>query len=80
MRFVECDISELGRGYKRTKILTILDEFQKSGLECARVEDWEYATASSGAGTLNKAIKNFRFAGMKAFSRNGQIYLVKENP
>lgn len=79
MRFVKCEMSELGITYKKTKNLAILDEFKKSGLECARLEEWDYSTASCGAGSLNKTIKHFKFAGIRAFSRNGQIYLVKEN-
>lgn len=79
MRFVKCEMSELGITYKRTKNLAILDEFKKSGLECARLEEWTYKDACRGAGSLNKAIKHFKFAGIRAFSRNGQIYLVKEN-
>lgn len=78
MRFVKCDLSEIGITYKKTKNLTILDEFRKSGLECARLEEWDYKNASCVAGSLNKTIKHFKFAGMKAFSRNGQIYLVKD--
>lgn len=80
MKFVKCDMSEIGITYKRTKNLTILDEFRKSGLECARLEEWDYKDACCGAGSLNKAIKHFKMPGIRAFSRNGQIYLVKEKP
>lgn len=80
MRFVKCDLSEIGLTYKKTKNLAILDEFRKSGLECARLEEWNYTNACCGAGSLNKTIKRFNFAGIQACARKGQIYLVKEKP
>lgn len=80
MKFVKCDRAEIGISYKKTKNLAILDEFKKSGLECARLEEWDYKNACCGAGSLNKTIKHFKFAGVRAYSRNGNIYLVKEKP
>lgn len=78
MRFVEVSKKDLIGTYKKTKNLEILDAFKSSGLEYARLEEWNYTSATSGACSLNKAIKTFKMSGIRAFSRNGQIYLVKE--
>lgn len=77
MYFVEADISEKQMRYKRTKLLTIIEEFKKSGVECARVVDHDYKTQESGRNALNQAIKRYGINGVCVFTRNNEIYLVR---
>lgn len=80
MKFTECNFDEVNyRGfYKRTKLYDILLSFVNAHIKCARVEDWRYTDAMVGARVINTSIKRFKFAGIRAISRKGEIYLVNE--
>lgn len=78
MYFVEADIKKVGN-YKRTKIFALLEDFKNSGMKCARVEGWSYASPKTGANSINDSIKRYKFYGIKACAKHGEIYLVNEN-
>lgn len=65
--------------YKKSKNLLILEEFQNSGLECARVEGFTQANAGYCASSLNLSIKHYKIYNIRAISRKGKVYLIKES-
>lgn len=64
--------------YKKTDNLKILEEFASSGLDCAKVDEFSNKSAFSCANSLNHSIKRYKFAGIHAISRRGNVYLIKE--
>ena len=62
---------------KITNITNLLDSFMESGIKVAKLEDWEYVTAQSGAGTINRAAKRLGIHTVKAVVRNGEIFLIR---
>lgn len=75
MRFTEYK----GKIRKITKINKLLDDFIASGIKVAKLEDWEYSTASGGAGNINRSAKTFGINTVKAITRNGEIFLVRQD-
>lgn len=79
MRLVAYDMNKLstGRGFAKTKNLEIIEEFVDSGMDCAKVEDFTQKNADVCANGLNQSIKRFSKKGIKAISRNGEVFLIK---
>ena len=77
MHFVKTDLKRKDGFYKRTKVLATLEDFKESGIEVAKLVDWSYVSAKTGANTLNQSIKHYRIAGIRAFQKNGEIFLVR---
>ena len=77
MKFTSVTEKEMKKGYKRTKLHTILLEFSESDYNAARLDDHEYKTANSGASALRQAAKNFGMPHIRAIVRNGNIFLLK---
>lgn len=80
MKFVACDEKETNyviKSYKSTKLLTIIEEFIESDLECAKITEHTYVTPSSCAWALNEAIKRYHKTSIKAITRKGEVYLIK---
>lgn len=77
MYFVKTDLKKKDGFYKRTKVLAILEDFKDSDIEVAKLTDWNYASAKTGANTFNQSIKHYKIAGVRAFARNNEIYLVR---
>lgn len=63
--------------YKQTKNGKLLEEFARSGLDAARVEGWTNATPYSTANSLNRSIERFKFANVRAITRDGKVYLIR---
>lgn len=78
MKLVAYDVKKVACNYKRTSILEILEEFRDSDMECAKVEDFPHKNAHSCASSLNQGIKRFRMPCVRAFVRNGEVFLIKE--
>lgn len=80
MKLTFIDIKDIPKrqGYKNTKILKLLNEFAHSEMTAARVDDHEYKNAVVAAHALNQSEKRFNMTGIKAITRNGIIYLIKE--
>lgn len=76
MRLTKANLNELNY-YTRTKNQEIIDEFIRSGLDCAKLEGWTNNSASCCAASINQTIKKMRYHGVKAISRRGQVYLIK---
>lgn len=75
MRFTEYT------GYirKKANVTKLIDDFLNSGMQVAKLEDWEYVTAISGAGTINRTAKRLGIRTIKAVTRNGEIFLVRQD-
>ena len=79
MKLVPYERKKIGYlGYKLSDNYRILEEFADSGLDCAKVEGWTAKTAGYCASSLNNSIKRYKFAGMVAISRKGEVYLIRE--
>lgn len=68
-----------GKLRKRTNINKLLDDFLASGIKVAKLENWEYCTAGGGAGNINRSAKTFGIKTVKAITRNGEIFLVRQD-
>lgn len=75
MRFVAYDIKKLRRNGKPSKMLV---EFSEAGIKCARVEDWKYASAETGARSINESAQKLHMPHIRASVRNGEIYLIND--
>lgn len=79
MNLIPCKKSDL-RKTPRSNLYRLIKEFANSDAECALVAGGvaHYANGSSGARSINSAIKRYKFAGIRATFNDGQIYLVRE--
>jgi hypothetical protein len=73
------EVKDAPKFYKKTKLYSILSDFKNSGIKYARVEDWKYATCNAGVNAINKSAKRYKFNGIHAFYRKGEIFLINEN-
>ena len=80
MYFVQADIGDTKMRYKRTKLLTILEEFKKTGMECARIVDHEYKNAETARNAFNTSIKRFGINGVRVLVNKNELYLVRVDP
>ena len=79
MRLIPYDLKKVKPGmYKKSENLLILEEFQDSGLECARLEGFTQAKARYCASSLNMSIKRYKISNVRAITRKGKVYLIKE--
>jgi len=78
------DIKKIEEGkkfFKRTKLLIILDEFERMDGDVAEViyGEKEYANAASAYGALKEAIKRFgKGSTINVRTLDGKVYLIKE--
>lgn len=79
MKLVPYDIDKVSRHIKRTKLLAVLEEFDRSGLDCVKVEDHDYGNAKSGVNAFNVAAKRFGMMHIHAIQRKGMIFLIRED-
>ena len=80
MTLVPYEKSKVGYAmYKMSKNQKLLNEFVESGLDCAQVNGFTTQDATTCAASLNASIKRFKIAGIRAISRKGCVYLVRED-
>lgn len=65
-------------GYKKTENMLIVGEFIESGLDCVKVEGWTQKEAYRCAWSLNQSIGRMKKSGIRALSRDGEVFLIKE--
>ena len=74
---------DIVKGYRRTKVLRVLDDFIESDMDCAKVvyEEGEYVKPGSCSNALSMAIKRYNYGGIVGVMvRNKTVYLYrKEN-
>ena len=79
MKLVKADRNDLkNKGYMETNNYELLNEFIRSGLDCAEIQDFPQSTASSCANSLNNSIKRFHISGVRVARKKGKVYLVKK--
>lgn len=78
MKIVPVDYNEVKyvHKYKKTKLLEMLETIQREEFACVCIENHEYSSAAVGARTLNVSAKRFNMPHLKAFTREGKIYIV----
>lgn len=80
MRLVAYELKNLkGRSYCKCKNQALIEEFVASDMECAKVEGFTQQDAAQCAGSLNRSIARFNIGGVRAISRNGEVFLIKIN-
>ena len=79
MNLIPCKKSDM-RKTPKANVFGIIKEFVNSGAECALVAgaDEHYVNPNVGARSLNSAILRYKFAGVRAVSNDGKLYLVRE--
>lgn len=65
------------KGYTNTSNMRLLDDFMHSEHDCVRIVDHRWSSAKSGYGSILNSIRNYKYGGVKVFTRGGEIYLVK---
>lgn len=78
MRLKQWERAKLGRCGK-TDNRSVLEEFIESGFECAKVEGWKHKNASVCVSSLTGSIHTYKMCGIKAVTKRGDVYLIKES-
>lgn len=70
----------LRKGFRNTKLFSIIDEFYASDKDIAEFvfAEGEYATANTARNALVVSLKRKHIYSIKVFTRQGKVYLVKE--
>lgn len=63
-------------GYKRTKILELVEEFLDSGEDVMEIADHKYSTTHSGYNSIQMHLMRFGEP-VKVHQKNGKLYLVR---
>lgn len=65
------------KGYKKTKLQSLLEEFIALETPCVKVncKENEYASSSSAAASLYQAAKKFKMDNIKVKIIEGQVYI-----
>lgn len=79
MRLVKVDKLSGKAFYKPTKVYKLLCEFRDSEMDCAKIEECDYANTNSAQASITKAIKHFKFLNIVCTAREGNVYLLKTN-
>ena len=73
--------NDIVKGYRRTKVLKVLDDFIKSDMDCAKVvyEECEYVKPGSCSNALSMAIKRYKYDSIVGVvTKNKTVYLYKK--
>lgn len=81
MKLVPYDKNKIERlnSYKMSENHRLLEEFAKSGLDCALVEGYTTSNAHVCAKSLKNSMKTYGFGGFTAIVRKGKVYLIRED-
>lgn len=77
MKLEACSKDVYTKGYKHTSNMELLDQFVNGDHDCVRIVDHHWENAKSGYASILNSIKHYRYGGVKVFTRQGEIYLVK---
>ena len=72
---------DIVKGYRRTKVLRVLDDFIESDMDCAKVvyEEGEYVKPGSCSNALSMAIKRYKYDSIVGvMTRDKAVYLYKK--
>lgn len=65
--------------HKRTNLLEVLEEFDRSGFHCVEVQDYLHASAKNCCASFKNAINRYRMYNIDVFARGTKVFLVKVN-
>ena len=65
--------------YKKTNNMAIIEEFVNSEYDCVKVEGWTTQSADGCTTSLNNTIKRMNIGGIRAFTKRGEVFLIKLN-
>ncbi len=79
MKLVKADRGDLyNRGYVNTNNYELLNEFIRSGLDCAEVTNYPQSTVVSCVSSLTNSIKRFHISGVRVARKKDKVYLVRK--
>nr|DAP46067.1 MAG TPA: hypothetical protein [Caudoviricetes sp.] len=79
MKLVKADRGDLyNRGYVNTNNYELLNEFIRSGLDCAEVTNYPQSTVNSCVTSLSNSIKRFHISGVRVARRKEKVFLIKK--
>lgn len=73
--FEKCQRPEF-KGDFYTDICKVIDDFKKSGCECAKLVGWTHKDAHSCANSIKNFIKSNRIPFVKVVTKKGEVYLI----
>lgn len=79
MNLIPWEKERLGMVYKHCKNQVVLEEFLRSGLECAKVENFAHSTPNVCANALRRSALRFGMSQIIVAVRNGEVFLIREN-
>ena len=62
--------------YTRTKLYSLIEEFESMDVPCVCLEDHGYASECAAVATINNAAKRYGRNHIRAFQRKDKVYLV----
>lgn len=78
MKLIPVDRASVQKQYATTKNLAVLEEFVKSGMDCARVDDIDESKAYQIASSLRNSAKRFGIKTVRVSTINNRVYLLRE--
>lgn len=79
MKFVQCEIEEIGGLKKYSNNYKILMKFIESNIPCARLENWTHVNAGSCQNSLITSIKRYKLNQVGVSIRDGKVYLIRKD-
>ena len=77
MKLVPYELKNVRRTYKKTEMLSILEEFIESGQPCVKIEGWRHKNAKSCMASFYNAIKRFHMDQVRVITSKGEVYLIR---
>lgn len=65
--------------YGQGKNQKLIQAFLDSEVDCARVDGWTHKNAFTAANTLNRSVESMGVNTVRAISRGGNVYLLRES-
>lgn len=78
MKLIPVDRASVQKQYASTKNLAVLEEFVKSGMDCARVDGIEGSKAYNTATSIRNSAKRFGYKTVRVSTINNRVYLFRE--
>ena len=79
MKLVPANREEVHGAYKKSENLLLLEEFINSGMDFAKLEELGDRSAYSVAASLRSSAKRYGFHAVTTMTKNGVVYLIKED-
>ena len=76
MKLVPYELKNVRRTYKKTEMLSILEEFIESGQPCVKIEGWRHKNAKSCMASFYNAIKRFHMDQVRVITSKGEFVFI----